>query len=241
MRSITFQHRLITVLSLAMGLAVTACGSASTGNDDDSLDSEAVGADEAALYKAWAPATNGKPVALAFVATYICGDGVLSGKEACDDANNVPGDGCDASCRAEDGFTCSGEPSACADVNECLGPEPICGENAVCRNVAGGYNCTCAAGYAGDGLTCRDVDECALGTNYCGENAACVNEPGGFSCVCNDGFSGDGVTCTDIDECAKEIADCSPDADCVNWPGSYECVCRDGWKGDGTYCEYMGK
>jgi cysteine-rich repeat protein len=42
-----------------------------------------------------------------------CGDGLVDLDEECDDANTAPGDGCDASCRREACWTCSGEPSFC--------------------------------------------------------------------------------------------------------------------------------
>ena len=41
-----------------------------------------------------------------------CGDGVILGSEACDDGNDLDGDGC-ASCLVEDRWSCSGEPSVC--------------------------------------------------------------------------------------------------------------------------------
>ena len=44
-----------------------------------------------------------------------------------------------------------------ADVDECsLG---YCDGNADCNNTAGGFNCSCAAGYAGNGSTC--VGKCS--------------------------------------------------------------------------------
>jgi uncharacterized protein (TIGR03382 family) len=43
----------------------------------------------------------------------ICGDGIVSGAETCDDGNAVPGDGCDASCSIEIGWASAGEPSDC--------------------------------------------------------------------------------------------------------------------------------
>jgi len=43
-----------------------------------------------------------------------CGDGALQGPEGCDDGNLDPGDGCDANCQVEAGFTCAGEPSICS-------------------------------------------------------------------------------------------------------------------------------
>ena len=45
-----------------------------------------------------------------------CGDGAveLDAGEQCDDGGTSNGDGCNASCQLEDGWDCSGEPSACA-------------------------------------------------------------------------------------------------------------------------------
>ncbi len=46
----------------------------------------------------------------------ICGDGVVAVIEACDDGGTTPGDGCDAACQVESGWTCSGNPSICERV-----------------------------------------------------------------------------------------------------------------------------
>lgn len=37
----------------------------------------------------------------------VCGDGKVTGDEACDDDNTTPGDGCSAECAEETGFTCT--------------------------------------------------------------------------------------------------------------------------------------
>lgn len=42
-----------------------------------------------------------------------CGNGTREKSEACDDGNTTAGDGCDATCTVEPGFTCTGEPSVC--------------------------------------------------------------------------------------------------------------------------------
>jgi cysteine-rich repeat protein len=42
-----------------------------------------------------------------------CGDGLLDLGEECDDGNTSAGDGCDATCRREACWTCSGQPSFC--------------------------------------------------------------------------------------------------------------------------------
>jgi cysteine-rich repeat protein len=45
--------------------------------------------------------------------TPICGDGIITTGETCDDGNTTPGDGCNAFCVVEAGFDCVGEPSNC--------------------------------------------------------------------------------------------------------------------------------
>lgn len=52
----------------------------------------------------------------------VCGDGVISGLETCDDGNTTAGDGCDANCQVEPGWECTDEPSVCV---------PICGDGIV--------------------------------------------------------------------------------------------------------------
>ena len=45
----------------------------------------------------------------------LCGNGRVDAPERCDDGNNVPGDGCSASCTEECGSWCGcGSPSTCA-------------------------------------------------------------------------------------------------------------------------------
>jgi len=43
-----------------------------------------------------------------------CGDGARGDAEECDDGNLSSGDGCSAGCRLELGWSCDGQPSACA-------------------------------------------------------------------------------------------------------------------------------
>jgi len=43
----------------------------------------------------------------------LCGDGQTIAPEACDDGNTSSGDGCDATCAVESGYTCTGMPSVC--------------------------------------------------------------------------------------------------------------------------------
>ena len=46
----------------------------------------------------------------------MCGDGLNFGYYGCDDGNSANLDGCSATCRVENGFTCSGGSSASKDV-----------------------------------------------------------------------------------------------------------------------------
>jgi len=106
----------------------------------------------------------------------------------------------------------------------------------LCANTDGSFECTCIAGYDGDGVTCSDIDECALELDDCSDFAACSNTEGGYACACNAGFKGDGASCIDIDECSLGLANCDVQAICSNNNGGFECVCKDGFEGDGTTC-----
>ncbi|MBN1947814.1 MAG: DUF4215 domain-containing protein [Bradymonadales bacterium] len=48
----------------------------------------------------------------------ICGDGILTAPEICDDANGRGGDGCSTLCTVEEGYICTGSPSVCHPI-EC--------------------------------------------------------------------------------------------------------------------------
>ena len=52
---------------------------------------------------------------VARIAPPICGNGEIESTEKCDDTGTDPGDGCDASCQIEAGWTCGGEPSLCTE------------------------------------------------------------------------------------------------------------------------------
>ena len=51
------------------------------------------------------------------IASGVCGDGKTQGAEECDDGQALNGDGCNAACQTEAGWTCSGTPSVCAAPN----------------------------------------------------------------------------------------------------------------------------
>jgi cysteine-rich repeat protein len=82
-----------------------------------------------------------------------CGDGQVSGAEACDDGNQVSADGCNQSCDIETGYLCTGEPSVCT--TQCgdglvLGTEACDDQN---QNPGDGCDSSCSIedGYICDG------------------------------------------------------------------------------------------
>ena len=186
---------------------------------------------------------------------YVCGDGIHTTDEACDDGNNITGDGCSYDCEIEDDFDCFfnliGHKTRCRDVDECanvttkyeysilsgfleevnITAEPFCQNDARCVNLPGDYVCHCTDRFEGKNCSV-DVDECLINTHDCAANATCNNTYGGHMCECDPGFEGNGTVCAPIDDCAfKYEAIKSNTNPCVG-PNS---ICHD--RHLGYYCE----
>ena len=130
----------------------------------------------------------------------------------------------------------------CADVDECYAGAHSCDEDgALCVNTGGSYTCSCAPGFAGDGIDCD------------GESRTCccvsaIAERGGWlamrNCHCDviQGWGEKQVLVSsgfraDVDECFEGASDCDLALGrCENNPGSYSCSCLPGFVGDGTIC-----
>lgn len=71
-----------------------------------------------------------------------------------------------------------------------------CGSRAVCRNLEGGYECSCPPGFDGDPrVGCFENVGCAHAK--CGRDAQCLDLPGAYKCICPPGLNGDpNVECT---------------------------------------------
>ncbi|NVB85250.1 MAG: hypothetical protein HOV81_43195 [Kofleriaceae bacterium] len=164
----------------------------------------------------------------------FCGDFSIEASETCDDGNSASGDGCSSTCQREPGFECAGTPSVCTDIDECAVNNGGCTQ--VCTNTSPGFTCTCATGYAGDGIACADIDECATNNGDCA--GTCTNSDGSYACACSTGFEldPDGHACNDIDECAADNGGCSPNATCTNTAPGFSCACANGYAGDGVTC-----
>lgn len=131
-------------------------------------------------------------------AASTCGDGIVYGDEACDDQNQVTGDGCESNCQP----SCTAD-SACADATFCNGDE-VCGA----ADSSGRRRCGPGPNRA-DGARCAEAGEtgrCAAGV--CGS--------------CGDSVVDDGETCddgndTEADGCDNDCTySCTADSECLN-------------------------
>lgn len=136
-----------------------------------------------------------------------------------------------------------------SDINECTVGLAKCDQNANCTNTVGSYNCTCNAGYTGNGTYCADINEC-LDNSTCA-HGNCTNTAGSYFCTCSDGFTGS-KNCEgmcryymifilhggiDVNECL-DPSKCVHGT-CNNIIGSYFCTCFSGYTSNGTSCQGM--
>ncbi|MFO0712955.1 MAG: DUF4215 domain-containing protein [Sandaracinus sp.] len=125
----------------------------------------------------------------AYVFVMACGDGSVDGTETCDDMDLMPGDGCDASCHIESGWSCMGEPSVCMALcgNGALDPTEMCDDGAL----AAGDGCS-ATCQLEPGWTCPATVPTRGCTTDCGDGVTAVGRE-----ECDDGNMTDGDGCDD--------------------------------------------
>ncbi len=132
----------------------------------------------------------------------ICGNGILTANESCDDGNTNNGDGCNQQCEIEVGFSCEGIPSICQ--------QSICGNGMVeegaeqCddgnQSSMDGCSATCQVenGYVCDGMpsTCsqsageRCEDAYRLGEGlFNGANRGFSDDYQGYFGACGNGIT----------------------------------------------------
>lgn len=158
-------------------------------------------------------------------APLICGDGIISNGEECDDGNKDLGDGCDVTCHVEFGYGCSGEPSVCTNIDDCA-PNP-CQNGGTCVDGFGVYACVCPAGFTG--MNCEtNVDNCS--PNPCQNGGTCVDGIDTFTCICAPGY--EGPTCVgNINECNVPVEPCQHGGTCIDGLNGYTCSCKPGYSG----------
>jgi cysteine-rich repeat protein len=177
-------------------------------------------------------------------ATVTCGDGALAaGFETCDDGNTTPGDGCDGTCAAEDGWTCTGTPSVCTrdcgnsviDLSEDCddgNTTPGDGCDATCF-LETGFECigepsVCHRIVCGDGLIDYVAEDCDDHNTTPGDGCSdlcavelgfdCTGEPSVCVSTCGNGVRDLGEQCDDNNAIATDGC-----AECVVQPG-FGCV-----------------
>lgn len=140
-----------------------------------------------------------------------CGDGKLSPDEACDDGNNVSGDGCESDCRSVNpGYSCVVPGELCRPIARCgdgiVAPSEQCDDGNTdsgdgcserCRVELGkkceGEPSVCTDTVCGDGVV-EGAEACDDGNTqpFDGCSSLCLREPNceGLSCTseCGDGL-----------------------------------------------------
>jgi fibro-slime domain-containing protein len=185
-----------------------------------------------------------------------CGDGKLQSGEACDDGNDLGGDGCSADCTSvERDFACPTPGSACVSTIKCgdgrISGKETCddgntdgadGCGADCQ-IAPGYLCApagqrCVAAKCGDGIV-AGVEACDDGNDAAADGCsdACMIETG-FACptagkachktVCNDGVREGTEPCDDGNQVVGDGCTpfCEVEPDCS--AGACHSRCGDG-------------
>ncbi|XP_020289333.1 uncharacterized protein LOC109857445 isoform X2 [Pseudomyrmex gracilis] len=155
--------------------------------------------------------------------TGLCAE--ASCEHVCNEINGRP------VCSCYEGFRIL-DDRKCVDINECLlnnGHGPC---QDTCRNLIGGYECSCEglqdATLAADNHTCeynKHTGPCSV--NNAGCSHTCLSTMGRVFCLCPDGFmlEDDWKTCQDVDECS--VPDLQTELcrhGCINTPGSYRCA-----------------
>ena len=181
---------------------------------------------------------------------HICGNGIRSTAEYCDDNNTAGGDGCSAVCKIEEGFKCVSTTdveggSGVGGLDAC---HPICGDgknipwsaldecddNNTISGDGCSANCTIEAGFKCSGGSMTTADTCIpicgdglrVGQEVCDDGNRVNFDGCNANCAIEDGFtcSGGGPASPDVCvTCHESCATCSgPSAmDCVTCAASF--------------------
>jgi fibro-slime domain-containing protein len=121
--------------------------------------------------------------------TSICGNGILTSDEQCDDRNTSGGDGCSSACTKENGWQCANVGRACTAAR--------CGD----MIIAGSEQCEDGNATASDGCTNCQVDS-GYACTWNGTKSTC------HAAVCGDGTVEGNESCDDGNTVAGD--GCSP-------------------------------
>jgi Cys-rich repeat protein len=159
----------------------------------------------------------------------VCGNGVTTGSEGCDDGNLVDGDGCSSSCLIELGEPCTTSPGCESGFCDPAGnicacdADPDCPNGEVCNTLSNPNQCVECVSDAQ--CTSPGLGSCDILTNTCVECVIDSDCLGGL--VCNDPTN-TCVQCVDDGDCPGGVCNtatntctgCLDDDDC---PGDSVC------------------
>lgn len=135
-------------------------------------------------------------------------------------------------CICDHGFQLAEDGRSCVDFNDCKDVRQCPGENFVCVNTVGGFQCVCKAGYKRTGDLCVDENECVSAP--C--EHMCDNTPGSYKCSCYAGYRVDPKSPDKCElYCGMEecLAECDPN-------DKFLCYCPAGYvaeeRGDSVFC-----
>ncbi len=196
----------------------------------------------------------------AFQVMHICGNGIKTSSEACDDGNTAASDGCSTVCTVECGYNCTAaQPNVCstscgdsklAGNETCDDGNTISGDgrSANCSNIEPGWTCSThiktTSEACDDGSTAAG-DGCSAGcTVECGYNCTAA-QPNVCSVTCGDSKLAGNETCDD----GNTISGDGCSADCNSVEAGWSCpplacgrssctqVCGNGIKTSSEACD----
>ncbi|CAI2386729.1 unnamed protein product [Moneuplotes crassus] len=152
----------------------------------------------------------------------ICGDGFYSPSEACDDGNNINGDGCSNSCAIEPGYQCYG-----IDNQTC---EPLSQNNVMMETLLQEIGCALDCTFETD-FACTGQGAATQCSRVCGNGILLASDD--LTTSCDDGNLDDGDGCDS--NCAIETGyTCTS----INLATSVcEPICGDGLRLDSEACD----
>ncbi|MFZ5889497.1 MAG: DUF4215 domain-containing protein [Myxococcota bacterium] len=166
----------------------------------------------------------------------VCGNSLIDANEGCDDGNARTGDGCDGSCKVENGYSCPKPGEPCTSTLICgdglPGPDEACDDG----NAVSGDGCSDLC-VVESGFSCASYGEPCTSTTT---PAICGNQLTEFGETCDDGnvVAGDGCskTCQTEDGYTCNGTTCTLNAACGDGALNSGEQCDDGNRVPGDCC-----